>query len=159
MSEVNEILFYSRKPNDYGFLSNFYRAPMIIDHKLYATNEHYFQSMKAIKPELREWIRTAPTPYAAMIMGRSLRPHKGEFDPEWESPTVAYGPAFPHKKIGIMLDGLRYKFNQNPDIKAKLIATGDAVLHEDSPTDMVWGRRGADWLGKLLMMIRVEKEA
>jgi len=147
---VKEILFYSRKPNDYGFLSNFYPAKMAIEDKVYATNEHYFQSMKAIKPELREWIRTAPTPYAAMIMGRNLRPHKGEFDLEWESPT----PAFPHKKIGVMLDGLRFKFNQNPDIRTKLIATGDAILHEDSPSDMVWGRKGEDWLGKLLMIVR-----
>jgi ribA/ribD-fused uncharacterized protein len=148
-----EINFYSRKKNDYGFLSNFYPAKMKIDGKEYATNEHFYQSQKAIKPELQEWIRTAPTPYAAMIMGRHLRASKGEFDPDWEKPWIT---EWPHKKIAVMMEGLRCKFRQNPDLKEKLLATGDAVLHEDSPDDMCWGKKGQDWLGRLLMKVRDE---
>ncbi len=55
-----------------------------------------------------------------------------------------------------MKNGLRAKFTQNSDLKEKLLATGNAVLHEDSPTDMIWGAKGKDMLGKLLMQIREE---
>jgi predicted NAD-dependent protein-ADP-ribosyltransferase YbiA (DUF1768 family) len=41
-------------------------------------------------------------------------------------------------------------------LKEKLLATGDAILHEDSPTDVFWGKKGEDWLGKLLMKVRDE---
>ena len=40
------------------------------------------------------------------------------------------------------------------DLKQKLIDTGDARLHEDSPSDMFWGVKGKDMLGKLLMEVR-----
>ncbi len=53
-----------------------------------------------------------------------------------------------------MRKALYAKFIQNLDLREMLLATGDAELHEDSPTDMVWGRRGQDLLGKLLMELR-----
>jgi predicted NAD-dependent protein-ADP-ribosyltransferase YbiA (DUF1768 family) len=65
-----------------------------------------------------------------------------------------------------MLHGLRCKFSQNTDLAAKLLATGDAVLHESPKggfTDSFWGntplpdgRPGASHLGRLLMQVREE---
>lgn len=141
MSET-EILFYSRG-SSYGWLSNFERAPMMIDSIEYKSNEHYYQSRKAKDPEIRAWIRNAPNPFLAMKAGRSLR--RKEMIINWNS-----------IRRKTMLKGLRAKFTQNPTLAQKLLATGDITLHENSPTDMYWGIKGRDMLGKLLMRVRGE---
>lgn len=142
MSE-KPIYFYS-KYEDYGWLSNFSPSPIIIDGHWYPTVEHYYQSQKTIDPEIREWISRAPKPYLAMAIGRRLRPEDG-FLPNWED-----------VKLKIMRLGLERKFEMHDNLKRLLLETGDASIHEDSPTDKFWGVRGSDWLGKLLMEIREE---
>lgn len=139
-----KILFYGRK-DEYGWLSNFERSPQLVDGYEYPTNEHYYQAMKANSEEFRQWIASAPHPYAAMKAGRALRSESSEIRQDWDN-----------IKFDIMLKGLRAKYSQNPDLKRKLIATGDADIHENSPTDMVWGIKGKDMLGKLLMKVRDE---
>ncbi len=138
---TQEINFYSRK-EEYGWLSNFERSPQEVDDFIYPTNEHYYQSQKAKDRNTFLWISSAPSPYLAMIAGRALRPY--ELVEDWED-----------KKVSIMLKGLRAKF-KNHDLRQKLLDTGDAILHEDSPTDMFWGKKGKDMLGKLLMHVRDE---
>jgi len=62
------------------------------------------------------------------------------------------------KKVDVMLSGLRTKFT-NPKLRERLLATGDAVLHEDNPDDPYWGLgdgSGKSMLGKLLMQVREE---
>lgn len=140
--EVKEINFYSRK-KEYGFLSNFWRCKQIVGSEVYDTNEHYYQSQKANNLSSKDWIKNSPTPYLAMIIGRGLRPQ--EMVNDWDN-----------KKVGVMLTGLRAKFTQNKELRQKLLDTGNAILHEDSPTDLFWGKKGKDMLGKLLMKIRDE---
>lgn len=142
MSEIKKILFYLRKEEN-GEFTNFWRAYQKIDDVIYYTNEHYYQSEKAKFDEFKEWIINAPNPYLAMIAGRSLR--RKEMVINWNS-----------IKRNIMLKGLRAKFNQNPKLAKILLDTGDATLHENSPTDMFWGIKGKDVLGKLLMQVREE---
>jgi len=136
------ILFYSRN-KEYGWLSNFERATQMVDGLYYQTNEHYYQSQKGKTERIRFWIRSAPNPFLAMKAGRSLR--KKEIIPYWDA-----------KKLLIMKKGLRAKFDQNSLLAKKLLATGNATLHENSPTDMFWGIKGKDMLGKLLMQVRGE---
>lgn len=62
-----------------------------------------------------------------MKAGRSIK--KEDMRPDWDK-----------IKVEVMLIGLRAKF-KNPELRQKLIDTGDAVLHEDSPTDLVWGKK------------------
>lgn len=57
-------------------------------------------------------------------------------------------------KEEVIKEGLYAKFSQNPDLREKLLNTGDAILHENSPRDKYWGVRGQDRLGKLLMELR-----
>jgi len=141
MTKRDEINFYSRRPR-YGFLSNFHRCPQVVDGVEYPTNEHFYQSMKARDPKAQEWIASASSPFLAMKAGRSLRGK--EFVDDWDD-----------VKLDVMLKGLRHKF-KDPHLRNRLLATGDAVLHEDSPTDMFWGKKGEDWLGRLLMQVRGE---
>ena len=56
------------------------------------------------------------------------------------------------------------KFQQHPDLKMRLLATGDAVLVEGNTwNDVVWGVNqngvGENHLGKILMRIRDEIRA
>lgn len=63
------------------------------------------------------------------------------------------------------------KFSQNPDLKAALLATGDAIIAEASPYDKIWGiglkatdpdsQKPSKWkrqnlLGKALIRVREE---
>lgn len=139
---MKEINFYFRK-DKYGWLSNFERCDQVVDMRMFPTNEHYYQSQKTIIASIRRWIAKAPNPYLAMCAGRSLR-ESNELVENWES-----------KKVKVMLRGLRAKF-KDPILRARLLATGDAIIHEDSPTDVFWGKKGKDMLGKLLMRVRAE---
>lgn len=72
-------------------------------------------------------------------------------------------------KLEIMTDLVRSKFNQNEDLLEILLNTGDLILVESSPTDIVWGIgrsvldidanvdipwRGSNWLGKILTNVK-----
>lgn len=128
---------------EYAFLSNFYESPMIIQGIIYPTNEHFFQAMKTLSPSEREKIASAPTPGQAKRLGRQV-----ELRWDWES-----------VKEDVMLTGLRYKFS-NPDLKEKLLATGNEELVEGNWWgDQYWGvcdGIGKNKLGKLLMKVREE---
>jgi ribA/ribD-fused uncharacterized protein len=141
---TDDIYFYEgtkgRVDGKYRFLSNFYHAMMVIHGKEYTTVEHYFQSMKHVGTDLEEEIRLAPKPMDAKELAWT-RP----LPPDWEG-----------MKEGIMLVALRAKFGQHPGLARKLLDTGDARLHEDSPTDRYWGVKGLDRMGILLMQVRDE---
>lgn len=145
MSE--EINFYLRKEKN-GWLSNFWRSEIHIDKDglcyFYDSNEHQYQAEKGSNYAISEWIRKAPNPYLAMMAGRALRKGK-ELRDDWEE-----------VKVSLMKKCLMNKFTQNNTLRQLLINTGDAIIHEDSETDMFWGKKGKDMLGKLLMQVREE---
>lgn len=140
---MKRILFNSRTP-EWAFLSNFYHAPFELGGKKYPTVEHYYQSRKTLNPHYAEKIISAPTPALARKLGR-----KCPLRPDWE-----------RIKVKVMEDAVRAKFTQNPHLKEKLLATGDAELVEFSSWDRFWGvdrnGRGQNQLGKILMKIREE---
>lgn len=72
---------------------------------------------------------------------------------------------------GIVYSGNLAKFEQNADLRERLLATGDRIIAEASPTDTIWGIgltngdprakdpaqwRGKNWLGIALMQVRDE---
>jgi ribA/ribD-fused uncharacterized protein len=141
MSEVDPILFYGHRHAFYGWLSNFYASPFEVEGKTYATVEHYFQAAKASNDFDHERIRNAEDPHTAKRLGRKVIIRK-----DWEE-----------IKEDVMLFALSQKFMQHPKLAEWLLETGDAVLHENSPTDPDWGwlkGAGKDLLGKLLMQVR-----
>lgn len=139
------ILFYGRSKPAF-FCSNFYPASFVLDGRRWPTSEHYFQAMKFEDIDLQEEVRGQYGPMNAALMGRRKDlPCRRD----WLS-----------VRDGVMKKALVAKFTQNEDIREELLATGEAKLVEDSPTDFYWGwgrdRSGVNRLGQLLMEVRAE---
>lgn len=145
-----------RFKGEYRWLSNFWPAPVRLDGIEFQTVEHAYQAGKTLCPQIRERIRTLPTPADAKAFGRRL------------GKTVPYRPAWNETfKVALMRYLLWQKFT-HPDLRQRLILTGDEELVEGNHwCDVVWGRchcrkcagRGENWLGVLLMEIRAECQA
>lgn len=106
----------------------------------------------AVDPEPRN------AAFTCKMLGREVKPYD---DLVWRN-----------ARYDIMLDVLREKFRQNPELMEQLLATGDLILVEASQSDTIWGVglaadhpditnpskwRGQNLLGKALMFIRDEE--
>lgn len=136
-----ETIDYFRK--EYYFLSNFYKCTVAYDGMIYPSVEHAFQAAKNPDPEYRKRVADVASPAVAKRLGRSV-----ELRPDWDD-----------VKDSIMLELLYSKFS-DPDLREKLISTGDAELIEgNNYWDRYWGMcrgQGQNRLGKLLMKVREE---
>ena len=127
-----------------GFLSNYYCSPIEIGGYRYETVEHYYQSQKCSDLADAKAIRESKTASEAK--------HKGQ--------KVTKRPDWDEVKLSVMETGVLAKFEQNPDLAEKLLATGDMILEEGNTwDDTFWGvdyytRHGANNLGKILMKVR-----
>jgi len=143
--EGRAILFYSTR-DPYGEFSNFAPYPITLGGKVWPTAEHYFQARKFAGTPHEEQIRLAPSPMVAARMGRSrARPLR----PDWDA-----------VKGAIMLEAVRAKCAQHPDVRALLLGTGDVRLVEHTAKDRYWGDggdgSGRNRLGETLMRVRAE---
>ena len=142
---MKEIKFY-KVHDDYGFMSNFAPYPFSDGNKIWPTSEHYFQAQKFLIPEIQEKIRQIASPMDAALEGRN---RQNPLRPDWEE-----------VKDEVMLQALRMKFSQNPEIAKGLVATGDAILIEHTRNDDYWADggdgSGKNKLGLLLMQVREE---
>jgi len=133
----------------YRFLSNFSPSPISLAGLEFPTIEHAYQSAKTLDSAWRQFTDPQLTPGQAKRLGRSL-----VLRPDWED-----------VKLTVMEDLLRMKF-KHPDLKQKLLNTGDALLIEGNNWgDTFWGAvdiekdgswTGENHLGRLLMKIRGE---
>lgn len=129
--------------DEYFFLSNFYKAKVEFEGIVYLNNEAAFQAQKCLNKEDRKQFANL-NPSEAKKLGRSVVLRK-----DWEN-----------IKIDVMKKIVRAKFEQNLDLREKLLETGDAHLEEGNTWgDRIWGTVngfGANNLGKILMEIRTE---
>ena len=129
--------------DEYFFLSNFYAAPVFYDGLIYQNNEAAFQAQKCIEKKDREAFTTM-NPSEAKHVGRKVDLRK-----DWEK-----------VKVSLMSEIVRAKFEQNPELADKLLATGETYLEEGNTWgDRIWGTvngQGANRLGIILMEIREE---
>lgn len=128
----------------YGAFSNFVRSPFELDGVTWPTVEHYFQAQKFAGTEHVEAIRNTPSPMIAARMGRD---RKKPLRPDWEA-----------VKDDVMRKAVLAKFTQNPELRAELIATGEATLVEHTAKDSYWADggdgTGQNKLGLILMEVR-----
>jgi ribA/ribD-fused uncharacterized protein len=132
---------------EYQFLSNFYPAEFVWDGIVWLNSEAAYQAAKSADRSVRLTFSAMANPSAAKRAGKVI-----ERRPNWEN-----------IKYDIMHQIVFAKFNQNPDLRDKLIATGDAPLEEGNTwKDTTWGicppgsGCGKNWLGKILMSVRDE---
>jgi ribA/ribD-fused uncharacterized protein len=135
---------------DYRFLSNFWPAEVVCEGITYPTAEHAYQASKSLDPVERKKIAALKTPAEAKHAGEALKARD-----DW-----------PAVKFKVMEDVDRYKFTHHDELRAKLLATGDAELEEGNTwNDRIWGisppdsGQGENHLGKILMKIRSELKA
>jgi N-glycosidase YbiA len=144
--QAKRVIKFYGTGGEHGCFSNFADYPVRLHGRVWPTVEHFFQAQKFPDTDYEEAIRLARSPAKAKGMGRTRRYRLRR---DWE-----------RVKDGIMREGVLAKFSQHEDIRAVLLATGDAEIVEDSPTDSYWGAGahggGRNRLGRILMSVREE---
>ena len=143
-----------------GFLSQHHPSNFVSDGVEYTHAEQKMMHAKALLFEdgdMASRIMKATSPKDQQRLGQQVR----NFDQTvWNS-----------KRISIVTEANRSKFQQNDGLRKKLLRTGDAILAEANPRDMIWGigldehdervHNPAEWLGEnllgqVLMQVRSE---
>ncbi|AXH67387.1 hypothetical protein SEA_WOFFORD_253 [Streptomyces phage Wofford] len=136
---------------EHYYLSNFYTAPVKLGNLTFKTNEAAFQASKykaMIGTQQEQYafiaaILDCDTPGETKKLGKNV---SIDLD-KWEQ-----------IKVRCMRDVVKAKFDQNDDLRIKLIETGAALLVEGNDWgDKFWGRcdgKGLNILGSILMELR-----
>ena len=136
----------------YGYMSNWYLTRFQYKDVEFISSEQALMWSKAIifgDIETADKILKESNQRKIKDLGRQVQ---GYNDAEWSS--VRYN---------VMVTILMEKFGQNPDLKKKLLETGDEQIFEASPFDGIWGIKsidanlkidGENLLGKALMEVR-----
>lgn len=142
-------IYFYHSDQPWGELSNFSGHAVYLCGKVWPTVEHFYQGQKFAGSEHEESIRCCWTPTLAKMRAGELRARQR---PDWA--TV---------QEEVMLAGLRAKFGQHPDLRERLLASGERVLVEHTERDGYWGDAGdgtgQNRLGHLLMRVRAELRA
>jgi ribA/ribD-fused uncharacterized protein len=145
---IPEIRFYRANEKPYGAFSNLYKRPVVFEGTTFPTSEHAYQAGKAIKPAVRQWILSAPTPALAAMAAHGL--YVWDVVPNWAQ-----------IKFDRMRAVLRSKFDQHDDLRELLLSTGEARLVEagtvNNAVNRLWGEvdgKGENMLGVMLMELR-----
>lgn len=142
------ITFNRADEKPYGAFSNLFRRPLQFMGREFPTAEHAYQFGKAAKPEVREWLMSAPSPSLLAMAAHGL--YRWDIVPNWSK-----------IKIARMRCVLQVKFGGDRELYELLMLTGVAELVEtpttDSAVNRFWGRvngKGENMLGVMLMGLR-----
>lgn len=132
------------------FLSNFFPAKVVWEGIEFPTSEHAFQADKSLNAEERRKMAAIPADKAGRAKRAGGRNGWITLRPDWDK-----------IRVDRMLAIVTAKFQQNPELMERLIATGDAELIEGNTwNDTFWGvcrGKGHNFLGKILMIVRDEE--
>jgi ribA/ribD-fused uncharacterized protein len=153
------ILYFSRDRGAFGFLSHFHPSPIALDGGIWPTVEHFYQAQKSDHPDYRAAVRVAETPGLAKRLAAQPTAPRRLAQKSWFRKNGIMPRADWHDvKLDIMRRADYAKFSQHPDLAALLLATGDAQLTEDSPSEPFWGTgpdgEGQNWAGRVIMEVR-----
>ena len=151
-------VFFWHEYEEHGHFSQWYPAPFQVEGIRYLHNEQYMMAKKALLfKDTRTYnkIMAESDPAKCKALGKSAANFNQYL---WDS-----------CKEEVIYNANYAKFSQNPALKAALLATGDAILAEASPSDPIWGIgmkatdpnsqdpskwQGKNLLGKALMKVR-----
>jgi ribA/ribD-fused uncharacterized protein len=155
----HRILYFGRDRGEFGFLSHFQPAPIELDGATWPTVEHYYQAQKSFDPAYVLAVRSAVSPGIAKRLAAQPAAPRRISGQSWFRKHGTLPRADWHEvKLDIMRRADAAKFHQHPDLAARLLATGDAELIEDSPAEPFWGTGpdglGLNWAGRVVMEVR-----
>ena len=109
-------------------LSQWFPCPFVVDGQYYNCAEQYMMAEKACifgDEEVRQQILAEYSQMAMKKLGRQVRNYD---DAIWKD-----------KRFEVVVRGNCAKFSQNEKLLRFLLSTGDKILVEASPKDVVWG--------------------
>lgn len=130
---------------EYRYLSNFwdFKVPIVLDGIEFFSVETAYQAAKTLDQTKRIEISKMDVRSAKQV-----------------GKTLLLRMDWPQVKLDIMLDLVRQKFFNNPELAQLLLKTGNAQLVEGNWwNDTFWGvcrGKGENHLGKILMKVRAE---
>ena len=122
-----EAVFFHKPSEPYGFLSNWYPSPFDLDGVHFSSAEQYIMYQKCIifgDEESAKRILNTEDTMEQQNIGREAKGYVGKI---WAGMRQV-----------VALRGLMAKFEQNEDLKHKLLDTGDSFLVECAKTDKIW---------------------
>jgi ribA/ribD-fused uncharacterized protein len=146
------IWFYKKQENQQtAFLGNFHDCPIHLWGLNFKCSEAAFQAAKfSPRADVMQRFQNLDGE-AAFNLGRALSLN-------WSHAEKA---RWQGSNLQVMREVVAAKFNQNPHLKALLLATGNAYLVEHIPVqgrDAFWGDdfngTGENWLGRIAMEVR-----
>ena len=153
-----KIVCFHSPDEENGYLSNWYRAAFTLNGVRFTSPEQYMMYQKALRfhdSESAAIILKTDDPRTVKALGRAVTGYRQHI---WNGVRQI-----------VVYQGLLAKFAQNPALKEKLLATGDALLAECAVKDLIWGIglstdnperlkpekwRGQNLLGYALMLVR-----
>jgi len=117
-----------------GIFSNWHKAFFTVDGITFNCGEQFMMYKKAITfndYETAEKVLIEQYPRNQKKLGRLVKNFNAK---TWSN--LCYN---------IVKDGLREKFNQNPEMKAYLLSCKDTIIVEASPEDKIWGIGYGEW--------------
>lgn len=127
---------------EYRWLSNFFPAKVKYNGLDYPTTEHAYQAAKSDDPKVWKQFQELKTPREAQKLGQTI-----PLPPNWDK-----------KKWSVMFRLNLQKYDNSPELRLKLLSTGDQELIEGNTWgDVYWGvcnGEGRNELGRILMIIR-----
>lgn len=152
------VVCFHNPDEENAYLSNWYPSVFTLDGIRFTSLEQYMMYGKAAvfgDDKAAEQILATDDVAKIKALGRSVSNYD---DSLWNGVRQI-----------VVYEGLLAKFSQNPELKAKLEATGTAVLAECAVKDRIWGTglsmndpdrfepskwKGKNLLGYTLMMVR-----
>lgn len=151
-------IFFCKISEPHGEFSNWYTSPFVEDDIEFRTVEHYMMYHKAKlmgDETIMQSVLGTDNPATVKALGRKVK----NFDADLWSKNC----------YQIVLRGNILKFQNHPQLKAKLLATGENTIAEAADYDKIWGIglnaaqarkvkpsewKGQNLLGEILMEVR-----
>lgn len=124
--QVDAVFFHSPEEK-YGFLSNWFYSPFVLNNNHYTSAEQFIMHQKCLlfgDSISANTILETEYPEKQQYIGRNT---KGYINNVWAG----------NRQL-IAIQGLIGKFSQNEELKEKLFDTSDAYLVECAHTDKIW---------------------
>lgn len=147
------IISFTKVDLPWGFLGNMAPFPVTYENKIWKTSEALFQALRFDDNAIKEEIRTKASPMSAKMIAKKFK-SRMVIEPMSKS------------DVEIMRSVVKLKFDQHPEIKRKLINSGEHIIIEDvtdrpGARHMFWGMKkendqwvGENMMGRILMELR-----